>query len=399
MHKSAEQLNNRCIKAVSHNCWMVESQEREEFYTVGGSQSSSGPCSCKLKCTNCEVCPHMYTCTCLDSVLHNTACKHIHFVHMTTVQTLMTANENLHSNEANTIDSDKEYSVSFQEYVTVDTIRQSVDGNSTTATETLLSTCKELQLLIPKVSDTNAIKNATKSMRSIISLLKGTLEGNRETRLIPTSTYAANTNNQKQMRFHSTKKKREKHSVEFAFKKMMVALTARTSTGFNVLSVVYGCMKSVAIQLLIFHFVHHVLSRKSYIHLLQQPNKLDQTSLHLLLYCILHPSPLHFLWTLHNRMSLHLHPSPLHLLWTLLNRMSLHLHPSPLHLLWTLLNRMSLHLHPSPLHLLWTLLNRMSLHLHPHLLWTLLNRMSLHLHPSPHHLLQQSTSKKKRESV
>ena len=210
MHKSAEQLNNRCIKAVSHNCWMVESQEREEFYTVGGSQSSSGPCSCKLKCTNCEVCPHMYTCTCLDSVLHNTACKHIHFVHMTTVQTLMTANENLHSNEANTIDSDKEYSVSFQEYVTVD--RQSVDGNSTTATETLLSTCKELQLLIPKVSDTNAIKNATKSMRSIISLLKGTLEGNRETRLIPTSTYAANTNNQKQMRFHSTKKKREKHS-------------------------------------------------------------------------------------------------------------------------------------------------------------------------------------------
>ena len=209
-HKNAEQLNNRCIKAVSHNCWMVESQEREEFYTVGGSQSSSGPCSCKLKCANCGVCPHMYTCTCLDSVLHNTACKHIHFVHMTTVQTLMTANENLHSNEANTIDSDKEYSVSFQEYVTVD--RQSVDGNSTTATETLLSTCKELQLLIPKVSDTNAIKNATKSMRSIISLLKGTLEGNRGTRLIPTSTYAANTNNQKQMRFHSTKKKREKQS-------------------------------------------------------------------------------------------------------------------------------------------------------------------------------------------
>ena len=24
----------------------------------------------------------MYTCTCIDSVMHNTACKHIHLVHM-----------------------------------------------------------------------------------------------------------------------------------------------------------------------------------------------------------------------------------------------------------------------------------------------------------------------------
>ena len=48
-------------------------------------------------------------------------------------------------------------------------------------------------------------------MWSIISLLKGTLASDKVMPLEPTSTYAANTNNKKQLRFHSTKKKRESH--------------------------------------------------------------------------------------------------------------------------------------------------------------------------------------------
>lgn len=38
--------------------------------------------NCKLRCEKCNVCVHMYSCTCLDATLHYAACKHVHLVHM-----------------------------------------------------------------------------------------------------------------------------------------------------------------------------------------------------------------------------------------------------------------------------------------------------------------------------
>ena len=39
---------------------------------------------CKILCKDCNICPHIYSCTCLDATLHATVCKHIHLVHMET---------------------------------------------------------------------------------------------------------------------------------------------------------------------------------------------------------------------------------------------------------------------------------------------------------------------------
>ena len=33
-----------------------------------------------LKCSICAVCPHIFTCSCTDYAIHNTACKHIHLL-------------------------------------------------------------------------------------------------------------------------------------------------------------------------------------------------------------------------------------------------------------------------------------------------------------------------------
>ena len=33
-----------------------------------------------------EICHHNYACTCLDSILHTTVCKHVHLVHMKYMQ-------------------------------------------------------------------------------------------------------------------------------------------------------------------------------------------------------------------------------------------------------------------------------------------------------------------------
>ena len=35
---------------------------------------------CPLMCSNCEVCVHSFTCTCIDESLHSTIFKHIHLV-------------------------------------------------------------------------------------------------------------------------------------------------------------------------------------------------------------------------------------------------------------------------------------------------------------------------------
>ena len=36
--------------------------------------------ACSLCCPDCNVCVHMYTCTCADSLIGATICKHIHLI-------------------------------------------------------------------------------------------------------------------------------------------------------------------------------------------------------------------------------------------------------------------------------------------------------------------------------
>ena len=38
------------------------------------------PSNCSVKCTDCNVCIHMYYCNCIDAIIHHTICKHIHLV-------------------------------------------------------------------------------------------------------------------------------------------------------------------------------------------------------------------------------------------------------------------------------------------------------------------------------
>jgi len=53
----------------------------DEVYIV--EQNSSPPhaaCDCTMKCVHCAICIHNFTCTCIDSGLRNTICKHVHLV-------------------------------------------------------------------------------------------------------------------------------------------------------------------------------------------------------------------------------------------------------------------------------------------------------------------------------
>ena len=81
-HKSAEQLysGKKChIYTIEENteCTVESQSQPNTTYTVKRQVES---CECHVRCKPCGVCTHTFTCTCLDSILHSTICKHIHLV-------------------------------------------------------------------------------------------------------------------------------------------------------------------------------------------------------------------------------------------------------------------------------------------------------------------------------
>ena len=79
-HKRAE-LMQVVIQTKSTNTWEVPSQTEDITYIVC---RINDVCTCKLSCRSCGACVHMYTCSCMDAILHATVCKHSHLVHMRT---------------------------------------------------------------------------------------------------------------------------------------------------------------------------------------------------------------------------------------------------------------------------------------------------------------------------
>ena len=77
-HQNAhEMVAGGCIPVQhSEHAWKVNSQQdSEKHYIVRIALES---CDCKLRCSSCNACIHMYSCTCVDSAIHTTVCKHIH---------------------------------------------------------------------------------------------------------------------------------------------------------------------------------------------------------------------------------------------------------------------------------------------------------------------------------
>ena len=59
--------------------WEVESSDTKHTYSVC-EENKQCPYGCSLGCVDCHICVHQYTCTCPDSLIKSTICKHIHLV-------------------------------------------------------------------------------------------------------------------------------------------------------------------------------------------------------------------------------------------------------------------------------------------------------------------------------
>lgn len=79
-HKLAQELMKKStcmLQSCGSNTWRMESAtSKGTFYII---QVLKKECDCPLCCPSCKACVLMYSCTCLDSTVHSTVCKHIHY--------------------------------------------------------------------------------------------------------------------------------------------------------------------------------------------------------------------------------------------------------------------------------------------------------------------------------
>ena len=190
-HKAAEliQKQNICkIKELKTNeRWIIASDTVQ--YTI---TQQNEKCMCKIRCSFCMTCPHNFTCTCLDSTLRSTVCKHIHYLVMKEVKSA--------SKESGFDSPDDELPGKV--------LRILSDGRRKESTlQELKESVRELNSEIYKfVSDIDAIKVLKQRLQATVSIAM-TSTKQIKTTLIPKKTYAPNTNHEKQFQFHSTRKK------------------------------------------------------------------------------------------------------------------------------------------------------------------------------------------------
>ena len=136
--------------------WLVISQTtKHKEYVV----QYIGKCTtCKLRCSKCRACIHMYTCSCLDSVTHTTVCKHVHLIHIKEgnrlnnmeddmTQTSVFANKGC----SNALKSDQYFSQILRNTSTTNTIQ--------TAKDQATSKLHQIQAQVLQCDDMDALKS------------------------------------------------------------------------------------------------------------------------------------------------------------------------------------------------------------------------------------------------
>lgn len=87
-HATARVMKTIVLPVKDGHGWEVASEDGNHFYQVQKINEHCPESHCSLKCHSCkETCLHTFSCTCIDSLMHGTICKHIHKVSMNLAET------------------------------------------------------------------------------------------------------------------------------------------------------------------------------------------------------------------------------------------------------------------------------------------------------------------------
>jgi hypothetical protein len=96
-HKHSTSLSLSKVKQISDTEWEFISSSTTAIYTVTFLQQPCPALNCFLRCQQCKICIHSYTCNCPDSLIIASICKHVHFIATMISSTLSTTTTSLSS--------------------------------------------------------------------------------------------------------------------------------------------------------------------------------------------------------------------------------------------------------------------------------------------------------------
>ena len=197
-HQSAADMLKKSptIQQCGTNKWLVKSLQRNghEYYV----SLSLSQCSCQMKCIQCNICVHMYTCTCLDATLHTTVCKHIHAVCMSQMQ---------HVPGVDSTAAEQGTEENLQYFSKL--IKSSSSTSSSTSNRVIIKKqLDELYNMISNCTNQEAMKAATKHLRAAAMAIKSITSQEGKPKQLPVKRHYAPNKKGETQRFHSTKKKK-----------------------------------------------------------------------------------------------------------------------------------------------------------------------------------------------
>lgn len=199
-HKSAKILHEKGgidIQVIGSDTWKVQSESTSDQYYNIEKVTTSLECDCHLRCVTCGVCVHNFSCSCIDALLHNTICKHVHLLCL----------QHPELDKAST-----DAGMSPAEHTTTVATQITSAGPGSVAPcasgiiskEAVLKKIDELKDLVSKSSATN-FSEVNSHMTSAIAIMQNKDLRQFDIRKRP----APNANNVTQENFYSTKKKRK----------------------------------------------------------------------------------------------------------------------------------------------------------------------------------------------
>ena len=195
-HKEAVKMKPQ-VKVLDDNTWNITSARHKGIhYTI---KKVMDICSCKLRCSTCGTCVHMYTCSCIDASLHATVCKHVHAISMLSVKPIA------NSPNATGIDEIKYFTTILndtQQSNQLERMRKQLFDKIHEIT-VLVSNCPSMDALKASSAHLTSAIVAIKAVERSAELQVDTL--NRKRKIPP------NKKMEKQHRFFSTKKQKLSH--------------------------------------------------------------------------------------------------------------------------------------------------------------------------------------------
>ena len=198
----------KVVPSANENVWNVESSDGKNIYQVQRLRDKCPETNCRLSCAECGICIHCFVCTCPDSLILHTICKHIHLLQ----RALPFAKDNSTDTEDGDFEDDPAYNYNNDEIqrlkgfaqmpnvVDVECIRARVKGRMT-----------DMLAAVEKSANPANMLQLEKTLNSAYSLFLATEEdGSLPQSLSPTNNAPANKNMETQPRFVSTKRKRDR---------------------------------------------------------------------------------------------------------------------------------------------------------------------------------------------